>query len=73
MKERTNVDATVSSYDRSKVKYRVSLRYKQFYIEEVLLNKTAKNAVVHFLFVLSRAMKRDGGCPFYYKIEEVRE
>lgn len=66
----TNSDAKIVPH-KNKVKYRVSIRYKAFVLEECLLSKMEKNAVVHFLYVLSRAMKRDdGACPFYYKWEE---
>lgn len=67
----TNGDARIEGKSRNKTMYRVSVRYKSFIIEELLLTKTEKNAVIHFLYVLSRAMKRDKGqCPFYYKWEE---
>lgn len=70
---RSNNDAPISSNDKAKSKWRVSIRYKSFIVEECILTKNQKNAVVHFLFVLSRAMKRDNGeCPFYYKAEEVK-
>lgn len=65
----TNSDAKIYAH-KNKVKYRVSIRYKAFVLEECLLSKKEKDAVVHFLYVLSRAMKRDGECPFYYKWEE---
>lgn len=68
----TNNDAPIYSAGNRKQKWRVSIRYKSFIVEECILTKTQKNAVIHFLFVLSRAMKRDDGkCPFYYKAEEV--
>lgn len=67
----TNGDARIEGKSRNKTMYRVSIRYKSFIIEELLLTKTEKNAVIHFLYVLSRAMKRDKEqCPFYYKWEE---
>jgi len=67
----TNSDARIEAKSPNKRMFRVSLRYKSFIVEELLLTKTEKNAVIHFLYVLSRAMKRDNGnCPFYYKWEE---
>lgn len=71
---KTNCNASIqeSRSSRAKTRYRVSIRYKAFTLEEILLTKVEKNAVVHFLYVLSRAMKRDKGeCPFYYKVEDV--
>ena len=70
----TNSDCKMEQNNRAKAKYRVSLRYKSFIVEEAILTKTEKNAVVHFLCVLSKAMKRNdeqNGCPFYYKWEEI--
>lgn len=70
----TNCDDSVSESRsvKAKKKYRVSLRYKQFTIEELILTKVEKAAVIHFLYILSRAMKREGDkCPFYYKWEEI--
>lgn len=68
----TNSDDSIRRTIKSKKKYRVSLRYRNFTVEELILTKVEKSAVVHFLYVLSRAMKRDGKeCPFYYKWEEL--
>ena len=67
----TNSDAHIEAKTPRKHMYRVSIRYKSFILEDILLTKTEKDAVIHFLYVLSRAMKRDNGhCPFYYKWEE---
>lgn len=70
----TNSDCKMENNNRAKAKYRVSLRYKSFIVEEAILTKTEKNAVIHFLYMLSKAMKRNdeqNGCPFYYKWEEI--
>lgn len=68
----TNSDDKVRTTIKSKKKYRVSLRYRNFTVEELILTKVEKSAVVHFLYVLSRAMKRNGDeCQFYYKWEEI--
>lgn len=69
----TNSDSTVYVPEKTKTKWRVSVRYKALVIEECILTKTQKDAVIHFLYVVSRAMKRDNGkCPFYYEAEVVK-
>ena len=45
----TNSDARIEAKSRNKNMYRVSIRYKSFIVEELLLTKTEKNAVIHFL------------------------
>lgn len=70
---KTNCDAPINEKRSAKAKkrYRVSVRYKDFLIASLLLTSVEKNAVVHFLYVISRAMKSDNGkCPYYYKVEE---
>lgn len=70
--EKTNCDSHIDKVE-TKVKYRVSIRYKAFIIEECILSRRQKDAVVHFLYMLSMAMKRDvGKCPYYYKVEEIK-